>query len=247
MTAFPIQLEVASPGERCEPGACWGPREARCNTRSGSLLDFPSYRGVLQEDREPVLGGKKLLTPFRHLAALPKRVPRRDGEVDRYGGLCPCDESSQLAGLAFVILGIYLIVESRNLQYYTDTGPGSGFFPFWLGVVLALVSGIWVARVSLGPAEPMPADFVPPRSGAIRVVVVLVALALFGWLVDIVGFQLMMLAFLVFVMAVLGRKEIPVTAVIAIAGSFGLYYVFKNWLDVSLPASSIDVLRNLGL
>lgn len=154
---------------------------------------------------------------------------------------------TQLAGIAFIILGVYLMVESRKLQYYTDVGPGSGFFPFWLGAVLALVSAIWVVRVSIGPAEEMPTDFVPPRTGALRVVAVLVALALFGWLIDVVGFQLMMLAFLVFVMVVLGRREIPVTAVIAVVGSFGLYYAFKNWLDVPLPASSIDLLRNLGL
>ena len=48
-------------------------------------------------------------------------------------------------------------------------------------------------------------------------------------------FCLAMLVFYVFVLAVLGRQHPLVTGIIALAGSFGMYYVFAHWLATPLP------------
>ena len=42
----------------------------------------------------------------------------------------------------FICLGlsIWLILESRNYDYMTTFTPGPGFHPFWLGVLLAVLS-----------------------------------------------------------------------------------------------------------
>jgi putative tricarboxylic transport membrane protein len=153
----------------------------------------------------------------------------------------------QIASLVFLAFSIYLVVKSRDMEYFATLGPGAGFFPFWLGSLLAVLSLIWLVQSSLGPKEPMEADFIPTRQGVIRVISVVAALALFSWLVETFGFQLTMLVFLATLLVTLGRQKLIVTAAVAIGGSFGIYYIFTKWLDVSLPASSIDFLRNLGL
>jgi putative tricarboxylic transport membrane protein len=153
----------------------------------------------------------------------------------------------QLASLVFLAFSIYLVVKSRDMEYFAALGPGAGFFPFWLGSLLAVLSIIWLIQVSIGPKEPMKADFIPDRQGVIRVISVVVALALFSWVVETLGFQLTMLIFLATLLIALGRQNLIVTAAVAIGGSFGIYYVFTKWLDVSLPASSIEFLANLGL
>ena len=153
----------------------------------------------------------------------------------------------QIASLVFLAFSAYLMFESRQMEYYVDLGPGPGFFPFWLGALLAVLSVIWLIQVSRGPAGPMEAGFIPDRRGMVRVLSILISLGLFGWFVDDLGFQLSMLAFMVFLLIVLGRQKPIVTALVAIIGSFGVYYLFTHWLDVQLPASSIEFLRNLGL
>ncbi len=153
----------------------------------------------------------------------------------------------QIASLAFLAFSLYLIFASRQMKYYVDVGPGPGFFPFWLGVVLAALSIVWLIQVSTRPAGSMEAGFIPDRRGAIRILSILVAMALFGWVVDDVGFQITMLVFLVFLLTALGRQNPIVTLVVAVLGSFGVYYVFKHFLDVELPASTIAFLQNLGL
>jgi putative tricarboxylic transport membrane protein len=153
----------------------------------------------------------------------------------------------QIASLIFLAFSAYLVFKSRQMEYYADLGPGPGFFPFWLGALLAVLSIIWLVQVSLGPGGAIAGGFIPDRRGLVRIIAVLVAMALFGWVVDDLGFQLTMLLFLGSLLMVLGRQNLLVTATVALAGSFGVYYVFTHWLDVQLPASSIEFLRNLGL
>ena len=153
----------------------------------------------------------------------------------------------QVASLVFLAFSIYLLVTSHQMEYMAPTGPGPGFFPVWLGALLAVLSVIWLVQSSIGPNEPIETGFVPSREGALRVFSVVVALAIFSWVVELFGFQLTMLVFLATLLMTLGRQNLMTTAAVAIGGSFGVYYIFTQWLDVSLPASSIDFLRNLGL
>lgn len=153
----------------------------------------------------------------------------------------------QIASLVFLVFSACLVFQSRQMEYYADLGPGPGFFPFWLGALLAVLSIIWLIQVSTGPRDTMEVGFIPSRQGLVRILSILVAMALFGWVVDDLGFQLTMLFFLGLLLITLGRQKLIVTAAVALVGSFGVYYAFTHWLDVQLPASSIDFLRNLGL
>lgn len=154
---------------------------------------------------------------------------------------------NQAAGLAFLVGSVLVMWESRNLEYYTSLGPGPGFFPFWLSAVLALLSVIWLVQVSRQPSEPIEEGFVPSGSALLRISSILVALALTGLLMETLGFQLVAFLFLLFLLLALGRQNVGLTMVIALAGSFGLYHIFTGYLDVPLPTSTIQLLANLGL
>ena len=167
--------------------------------------------------------------------------------IDTGGRGNPMKRIYQVAGFVFLAFSAYLVFQSRQMEYYTDLGPGPGFFPLWLGVLLALLSSIWLVQVSRGPKGTLEEGFIPAWQGALRVLAVLAAMALFGWVVEDLGFQLTMLIFLGFLLMVLGRQKPFVSAAVAIAGSFGVYYLFTHWLDVKLPASSIEFFRNLGM
>ncbi len=153
----------------------------------------------------------------------------------------------QVASLVLIGVGVYVVQEARDMTLYTSMGPGPGFFPFWLGLSFIGLSIVWLFQVSLQPQGPMEQGFVPSRGGVFRIVSILAALVLFSQLLDIVGFQLLMFAFLLFLLIALGRQKPLLTVLVSLAGSFGVYQVFTRWLDVHLPESSIELLRNLGL
>ncbi len=153
----------------------------------------------------------------------------------------------QTAALSFVFMGILIVWESRNLKYYTSLGPGAGFLPFWVGAALTALSCIWLVQLSFGPAGNLPGRFLPDRAGGKQVLIIFGALVVCVALLAPLGFSLTMFGFMVFLLWSLGRHHPAVTLVIALAGSFGVRYVFEHWLGVALPASGIAVLKAIGL
>jgi putative tricarboxylic transport membrane protein len=155
--------------------------------------------------------------------------------------------ANQFVSLAFIAVGLYVLSESRSMTLFTEIGPGAGFFPFCLGIILVGLSALSLVQLYLKPTEGAAESFLPGTTGIVRIAAIVGSLFLFALLMENLGFSLTMLAFLLFLLLVLGRQRPAITAIISLAGSFGIFYIFRNWLDVQLPVSSIEFLRNLGL
>lgn len=141
----------------------------------------------------------------------------------------------QISGVVLMLVAGFVVRESLRLRYYTPLGPGPGFFPLWLSILLAILAVAMFWQATYGKPEAMPADFYPDRKGYLRIGAVLAALAGVIVLIEPLGFRLVMLGFYLFLLAVLGRQHPLVTGIVALAGSFGVYYVFVHWLAVPLP------------
>ncbi len=152
----------------------------------------------------------------------------------------------QAAGILIIVFSLWVIKEAHELRYSTPLGPGPGFFPFWLAVMLGGLSVVWIAQLSLKPVAGRAIDFVPSRPAIVRIVALVVSVAIVGLFMDTIGFSIAMFLLMMFLLVGLGRVNIGLTLVVALACSFGIYYVFANYLDVQLPASSIGFVRNLG-
>jgi putative tricarboxylic transport membrane protein len=153
----------------------------------------------------------------------------------------------QAAALSFLLFSALVMWASWGMDYYTKLGPGSGFFPFWLGISTGVLSFIWLIQVSLRSGRPKDAAFLPERTGIGRILAILAALATMAALMDLLGFQIMMFALIFFLLMVLGEQKLWVTLVIALVGSVGVYHVFSRYLDVQLPAAAVKFLAHLGL
>ncbi len=154
---------------------------------------------------------------------------------------------NQAAALSFVAFGGLILWESSKLRYYSTLGPGPGFFPLWLGGVLAFLGVLWLVQVSAGPAEAVPDGFWPKRRGALRVLAVVLSLVFMTFSMDPLGFRISMFLVLAFLLYALGRQNVLVTAVVSFLGSFGFYYALTAWLGGSLPTAGLDLLASAGL
>jgi putative tricarboxylic transport membrane protein len=152
----------------------------------------------------------------------------------------------QVASVFFIAFGIIILIGSLKLRYYTDIGPGPGFFPRWVGLAFTILSIVWLFEVTLKPVVSMPVNFIPEKIGRLRILAIVVALAMAILFVEIIGFSFTMFLFLLFTLTVLGRQSFGVSAAIAIAGSFGVFYVFSHHLNVYLPVSSFELLNQFG-
>jgi putative tricarboxylic transport membrane protein len=153
----------------------------------------------------------------------------------------------QLSAALFAALSIVVVVASWKLEYYSSIGPGPGFFPIWLGGVMAVLSVIWLFQVTRRGPEGPARSFLPPRDGLVRIGAILGALASMALLMDTIGFQVSMFLFLGFLLLVLGGQRLWVTGIAALVGSAGIFHVLVRYLDLPLPTASIGVLNRLGL
>jgi putative tricarboxylic transport membrane protein len=140
----------------------------------------------------------------------------------------------QIAALAFLAVAAVLGWEAARLTYYSSLGPGPGFFPVWLCVALAGLSGLVLVSGKLAPAS-LPADFWPPRQGIVRIAIVLAALAFVVLVLKTLGFRLTMLAFALTLLPALGRRNPIEVVAVALLASFGVYMLFVDHLRLSLP------------
>lgn len=137
--------------------------------------------------------------------------------------------------------GAFVVYESLQISYYgIDFGPGPGFFSFWLGVLVIGLSLVQLARTLRGPEEPLPAGFIPGREGALRILYIVAALAASLFLMAPLGFSLCMLGFSIFLLRALAGLSWRATVPIALACSFGLFYLFRQLL-VFLPTGFLGI------
>ncbi len=139
-----------------------------------------------------------------------------------------------------VVFGAFVIHEALDLSYYgSDFGPGAGFFSFWLGVLVVVLSLVQLA-LTFRRSEPLPPDFIPDLPGVKRMFCVLGALLASLLLMKTLGFSLTILGFSIFLLRALGRQPWWITLVLSVVGSFGLFYVFGQ-LQVMLPTGILGI------
>ena len=144
--------------------------------------------------------------------------------------------ADQWSGLFLSILAASMIWASVCLPYGSIHNPGPGFFPLWLGVILCGMSiGLFVQTTWRKEKEKTLREILEEDVRWGKVLLVIVALILYGFLMDFIGF--LIVTFLL--MAVLLRfiEPQPWKAVIgwALVGSVGSYLIFEVWMKLRLP------------
>lgn len=147
----------------------------------------------------------------------------------------------QIAGVLFILFSAFIARESLELKFYTSLGPGPGFFPFWLSVILGLLSANLLYQATFKESDPMPSDFFASKKGYLRVGAIVLALVATVVLMNVLGFRITMFIFYIFLLYTLGRQNPIVTALVALGGSWGVYHVFVEWLKVVLPVGTFGI------
>jgi putative tricarboxylic transport membrane protein len=141
--------------------------------------------------------------------------------------------------LALCLLAVW---QSSLLALTDKLGPGPGFFPFWLSLIGSGFSLALLIGVIRAPADPPDAEPILPHGyGARRIGAIIGTLAVTTLLMEVLGFQLAMLGFNIVLLVALGERRWISIGLFAVAGSFGVYYVFTRWLDVLLPAGLLGL------
>ena len=141
----------------------------------------------------------------------------------------------QVASVSLVVLFAFFAYESLQLSLSDAIGPGAGFFPFWLSVLGGILCAILLVQLKLGRAE-LTGEFTFERAGTRNVVLMLAGLIVATVSLEALGFSVSMLLLIVYLLLALHAKNPLAIAIMALAGSFGVYHLFYDLLQVPLPA-----------
>lgn len=139
----------------------------------------------------------------------------------------------RFASLAFLLVGILFMVESRKISasaYGSQVGPD--IFPFGLGLVCSLLAVSLLLQTFRYPksAEATKTAYDYKRFG----VIFLTAL-LYAFFLEEIGFVIGTFVFLLIGFQTMEKGKWLSSTVIAAAFSYGLYYLFVQLLQGTLP------------
>lgn len=144
-----------------------------------------------------------------------------------------------------LIIGIVTIVESRRLGAgWTSDGPGAGYFPFYIGLIL-VVSALGILYQSLIGKHRNTAVFVDAVQLK-RVLSVLLPAALYVLAVTFLGLYVASASYIALFMIVLGKYSWAKAVIAALVVTTVFFLMFEVWFKVPLFKGALDPLRALG-
>jgi putative tricarboxylic transport membrane protein len=146
-----------------------------------------------------------------------------------------------ITGFVLLALSGYVIWESWMMPASATFGPGSGFLPLWLGILMALlasmlIAGAWLRRPDPGEAAPFPAG-----KALLRVTAVMVGLGGYISLMEVLGFVVNTFLFVAYLMLAVEREKMKLTMLVAVLTTAGLYLIFQVLLGITLPKSMFGI------
>jgi len=142
----------------------------------------------------------------------------------------------RIAAAILTLVGVAAAAIAYDLGLGDFQHPGPGFFPFWLSLILALVSFVYFLsqlgadsrRVLLWDQQ----TWVRPSLAA--AVMFLYSLTM-GWIGFFSATFLLFLAWLIFI----EREKWLTVGMVSVLGTLSLYFIFTVFLKVPLPKGAI--------
>lgn len=143
-------------------------------------------------------------------------------------------------GAILFVLGMILIIDANRLGTgWGDDGPKSGYFPFYIGLILCFSAAVSVFQAvrAKGAGD----DFVE-KGQARLIMAVLIPTIVYTIAISLVGIYVASLLFITGFMLWQGKfswlKSVAISALVVVA----LWLMFEVWFKVPLPKGPLEAL-----
>lgn len=138
----------------------------------------------------------------------------------------------RFAGIIFLLTGLLFVIESQRISetsYGSAVGPN--IFPIGLGSILILLSARLLYETFRYEAVAKKEESMKYK----KFLIIFISAVLYAALLEPLGYVITTFAFLVIAFQTMERGKWLQTLVIAGAFSFGVFYLFAEFLGGSLP------------
>ena len=169
-------------------------------------------------------------------------------------------QNELVVGAFLFLFGALTSVYSLKLNVGTINEIGTGFFPLSLGILLMVLSSVYLAqivlhlrKVALKEKTPSSPEAAPTAIGAktsilakigrptVNVIVLVGSMVFFALFLNILGYPLCTFLMLIVLLRVLGLKNWIAILIIALISAAGSWLLFAKLLKILLPQGFIGL------
>jgi putative tricarboxylic transport membrane protein len=143
------------------------------------------------------------------------------------------------AGLFWLGVGAFVVWAGRDLGTGTRGAPGSGFLPFWAGLLMCGFALAIVAAAVRDGGAPVGSLWQGTRWP--RVLLFIGSLALYAMLLDLLGFLLATTPLLLILLRAVDPVRWRVAVPTAFVATIGTWWVLKRALLIQLPSGIFEI------
>jgi putative tricarboxylic transport membrane protein len=138
------------------------------------------------------------------------------------------------SGFFFLLISIFVSIESFRVGIGKWNVPGPGFVPFWAGVVLGCLALSLIAyTIYSRPAPPSKNWYKEVLWG--RWFITIVSILVYAILLEYLGFIICTFILLNLLIIVIKPQQWKMAIIISITATGGAYFLFQIWLKAQLP------------
>jgi len=150
-----------------------------------------------------------------------------------------------VVAILIIIMGGVIIFGARKLgSEWTTDGPGSGYFPFYIGLILS-ISGLGILLQALLGKKKNTEVFVD-KEQLKRVLSVLIPAAVYVGVVQLIGIYVASAIYIALFMYFLGKFHWAKSVIAGLAVNTVFFLMFEVWFKVPLHKGTYDPLAFLG-
>ncbi len=148
-----------------------------------------------------------------------------------------------LPGIVIFLFGAAVALLSLTMNLGTFRMAGTGMFPLCLGILLMILSGLFILRIFFqskgrqGKKE----TSVESSESSRQMILFLGAMALGTLFFNRLGYPLTSFLLMLALLRILGIKRWGQNVLISVVTAVGSYFLFVKWLDIPMPKGWIGL------
>ena len=148
-----------------------------------------------------------------------------------------------VVGIVIFLFGAITTLLSLKMPIGTFRMAGTGLFPFYLGIILMILSGVFILRnfFQSRKGQPKKEASIESSESPIQLILFLGAMVLATLFFNPLGYPLVSFLLMVALLRILGIKRWGLNILISVVAAVGSYFLFVKWLDIPMPKGWIGV------
>ena len=148
-----------------------------------------------------------------------------------------------VVGIVIFLFGAITTLLSLKMPIGTFRMAGTGLFPFYLGIILMILSSVFILKIFFqGRKGQLKKEAsIESSESPIQLILFLGAMVLATLFLNPLGYPLISFLLMVALLRILGIKRWGLNILISVVTAVGSYFLFVKWLDIPMPKGWIGI------